>query len=141
MASDLSLNQSLDRIDRHISKMWRSDEVASRFMQLSFNEYDYLQSIQQLEKPRLSDLAQVMRVSKPSASNMASKLEKRGLLKRIPSPDDGRVVLLSLTREGKALMALDDEIFDRFTQRIRQAMTPEEYRTLERLLAKVCEHL
>lgn len=114
---------------------------ASRFMQLSFNEYDYLQTVQQLRQARLSDIASMMRVSKPSASNMITKLERRGLLKRAASPDDGRVVLVSLTDEGKTLMALDNEIFDRFTQRIKKQMKPTDYQTLERLLAQVCEQL
>ncbi|MFK0569571.1 MarR family winged helix-turn-helix transcriptional regulator [Endozoicomonas sp.] len=141
MPAKLSLSQSLDRIERHLNKMWRSDEVASRFMQLSFNEYDYLQTVQQLEQARLSDIASMMRVSKPSASNMISKLERRGLLKRAASPDDGRVVLVSLSDEGKTLMALDNEIFDRFTQRIKQQMKPADYQTLEHLLAQMCEQL
>ncbi len=135
------LGQSLAKIERHLSKLWRADENFSQFQQISFNEYDYLHAVKELGNPRLSDLAEVLSVSKPSASNMVSKLEKKGLLQRHSAPDDGRAVLIKLTTEGSKLMAMDDKVFQKLTEKVQSALTTSDYKNLERLLTEVCKQL
>ncbi len=141
MSSSQSLGQSLARIERHLNKLWRADEEATAFQQTSFNEYDYVHAVEELGTPRLSDLADTLCVSKPSTSNMVSKLEKKGLLERIPCPQDRRSVLVKLTREGKKLMALDDRLFNKLTEKVEHALSPGDFKTLERLLTSVCNQL
>jgi DNA-binding MarR family transcriptional regulator len=48
-------------------------------------------------------LAEELAVHQTSASLLVARLERRGLLKRIRSAEDRRVVLLSLTRQGRAI--------------------------------------
>ncbi|MGV4925766.1 MarR family transcriptional regulator [Streptomyces sp. BHT-5-2] len=43
-------------------------------------------------------------ISKGTLTGVARTLESRGLLRRTGHPDDGRLVLLSLTEDGEALM-------------------------------------
>jgi DNA-binding MarR family transcriptional regulator len=49
---------------------------------------------------RLTDLAEIERVAQPSMSTLVTGLERSGLAERQPSPDDGRVVLVTLTPAG-----------------------------------------
>ena len=49
---------------------------------------------------RLTDLAEIEGVSQPSMSTLVTGLERAGLAERRPSPDDGRVVLVTLTPDG-----------------------------------------
>lgn len=51
----------------------------------------------------IMDLAKHANLDKSQASRAAEALIKRGLIAREPSSEDGRVVLISLTNEGRAL--------------------------------------
>ncbi len=47
-------------------------------------------------------LADILRIRPSSVGEILAKLEAKGLICRTPSPEDGRVLLVSLTEEGKA---------------------------------------
>ena len=51
---------------------------------------------------RMSVLAMLVEGSLPRLSQVVSRLEKRGWVRRVPDPDDGRYTLAILTDEGKA---------------------------------------
>ena len=51
----------------------------------------------------IMELARHANLDKSQASRAAEALIRQGLVKREPSADDGRVVLVSLTAEGRAL--------------------------------------
>jgi DNA-binding MarR family transcriptional regulator len=51
----------------------------------------------------IMELARHANLDKSQASRAAEALIKQGLMKRDPSAEDGRVVLVSLTPEGRAL--------------------------------------
>lgn len=51
----------------------------------------------------IMELARHANLDKSQASRAAEALIKQGLVKREPSAEDGRVVLVSLTAEGRAL--------------------------------------
>jgi DNA-binding MarR family transcriptional regulator len=53
---------------------------------------------------RLTDLAEIEGVAQPSMSTLVNGLERSGLAERRPSPDDGRVVLVTLTPAGAAYL-------------------------------------
>ena len=141
MKQNLSLEASFALIERHLSKQWRSDEQAQTVQQMSFNEFDYLQAVDELHKPRLSDLAEHMQVSKASASNMVSKLEKRDLLQRTPSPDDKRSVLVQLTVQAQEILNLDNRIYLQTAEKIKSHMSSDDYKNLKQLLSLACQNL
>jgi DNA-binding MarR family transcriptional regulator len=51
---------------------------------------------------RMSVLAKLVEGSLPRLSQVVSRLEKRGWVRRVPDPDDGRYTLAILTDEGLA---------------------------------------
>lgn len=52
----------------------------------------------------ISRLAEAEQVAPPTMSKIVSALEQAGLVGRQPDPSDGRAVVLSPTREGRAVM-------------------------------------
>jgi len=66
------------------------------------------------EGPRpLTWLAEVEQVTQPSMSYLVGRMEAAGLILRSADPDDGRLVIVSITAAGRAALG---EIIDRRTQ-------------------------
>ncbi len=131
----------MDFLERQLARMWRDSGQIELANQLSFNEYDYLKCVHELKSPRLSDLAKQMNVSRPSATTMVQKLEKRGLVKRSPCPEDGRAFRLSITPKTLNILEKDREIYSALNNRIRKALPENELSRLEKLLSKVCDSI
>lgn len=53
---------------------------------------------------RITELAEVEGLAQPTVTVLIQKLEQRGWVKRDCTADDGRVVLLSLTRAGRTAL-------------------------------------
>ena len=51
-----------------------------------------------------SELAQRERIKRPTATRILGHLEGAGLVERVRDPEDGRASILSITREGRALL-------------------------------------
>lgn len=82
------------------------------------------------------DMANVLGIRTSSLNESIAKLERAGLVHREKSPEDGRVMLVYLTEEGKAQKFSEPEEPTAF-----DALTPEEQATMEGYLDRVIEGL
>jgi DNA-binding MarR family transcriptional regulator len=64
-----------------------------------------LATLDRLGPRRMTALAAREGVTKPAMTKLIGRLEEAGLVRRGPDPGDGRVVQVSITDEGGALMA------------------------------------
>ena len=64
----------------------------------------YLDVIQSLEKQdvhvKVSDIRDELNIPRPGVTRTVKEMEKKGYLRKIASPDDGRVTYISITEEG-----------------------------------------
>jgi DNA-binding MarR family transcriptional regulator len=51
-----------------------------------------------------SELAEIERVQRPTATRVVARLEQQGLVDRARDPSDGRVTLVSVSPSGRALL-------------------------------------
>ena len=107
--------------------------------QLSMREYDVLYTLAKCPEPiRLSELHGRVLLSQPALSRMVDRLAQRGLIRRDPDPADGRVVLLSLTDEGRAQQRRTGRPHALGVARaMRAALSEEEMEELRRLCGKL----
>ena len=56
-------------------------------------------------EPNMNELAKLLELDKSSVSGLIDRAERRGLVGRVPSRADGRVVLVRLTDVGRALVS------------------------------------
>ncbi|MDE3086179.1 MAG: MarR family transcriptional regulator [Acidobacteriota bacterium] len=83
-------------------------------------------------------IAERLLITSGSMTSMLDTLEKRGLIVRMPHPDDRRKLLVDVTPDGAAIVdALLPSLHQRERVVIEQALTGAEQRALLELLAKV----
>ncbi|XAS66026.1 MarR family winged helix-turn-helix transcriptional regulator [Micrococcaceae bacterium Sec5.7] len=110
------------------------------FKNLPLNEYDVLFTLSACPSGwlRLNELNDHVLLSQSSLSRLVERLEKRGLVERMPAPDDGRGVLLKLTQTGTELQKQigRDHVRD-ISALLTPALTAAEQRELARLTEKL----
>lgn len=131
------LNENLEKIERFASKIWRTQSKEDPIGQLSFNEYDYLKVIEAAKEPiRLTDLAEEMQVTKPSATTMVQRLERKGLVERLPSPEDARSKLVVLTAKAETGLEEESKIYQVMANTLESQLSEQEIEQLNLLLNK-----
>lgn len=138
----MTLTDSLKRLQWHMWHHWRQYAQHSGSMELSNSELDYLYALISAEHGlRLTELAERMNVSKASASAMASKLEARGYLQRLPCAEDGRAMRLLATAKSNALEQEERDVYVHTAASLAEHLSAEEMQQLSQLLAKACQSL
>ena len=82
-----------------------------------------------------------MGMESTSLSRTLKTMENQGLIRREPNPEDGRSVLIKLTKEGLEKRSLSKEVVIQFNQSIAEAVSEEDlesfYKVIELILNKV----
>lgn len=101
-------------LDEEEQRAWRSILRASHLIQVSMEEalavhrvsvgeYELLSMVSEAPggRMRMSALADLIVQSRSRVSHTATRLEKRGWVERVKTPEDGRGVVLAITAEGR----------------------------------------
>ena len=87
-----------------------------------------------------SELADIERVQRPTATRIAATLESEGLIARAPDPSDGRGSLLSISPQGRALLKRLRKRKNAYLSRRLREMDDADVEALERA-AEVLERM
>ena len=128
MAAWLAFLEVSHRLDRVIEQQLRQDAG------LSHAQYEILSRLESADggQLRMSDLADVIVVSRSGLTYQVTQLERAGLVRRRKCPSDERGVLAVLTGAGRAavrraapghLRVVRDYLIDALTPAQRSAMT------------------
>ncbi|MBD7979343.1 MULTISPECIES: MarR family winged helix-turn-helix transcriptional regulator [Oerskovia] len=129
--------ESLFRTQVALMRRFQADDI---WEELTMREYDVLFTLSTCPQggTRLRDLNEYVLISQPSLSRMAERLEQRGLVERVPAPDDARGTIVRLTPEGARLQK---EIGRKHVRTISAyvggALDTDELATLKGLLDKL----
>ena len=92
------------------------DEVTSRMLEAGFSDvrgaHGCVFGNIDPDGSRLTDLAERAHMTKQSVGEVATELERRGYLERVPDPEDGRAKIIRLTGRGREARALGFQIMD-----------------------------
>ncbi len=90
------------------------------------------------------ELSSLLMIDRATVSKMLAHLEKEGLIRRFPNPEDGRAVLLEITARGEELSKHLFEIMENYRSLALDGISPEDYRVaitvLEKVLANIRKH-
>jgi DNA-binding MarR family transcriptional regulator len=87
-----------------------------------------------------SELAEVERIKRPTATRILRGLEEEGLVERTPDPKDGRSALISLTGEGRERLRRLRQRKNAYLARRMRDLDPRDVATLERA-AEILERM
>ena len=100
-----------------------TEEETSKF---SNNDYYYLLVIKSLGRPKLSELANELSLTKPAVTAIVRKLEKIALVKKVQSNEDKRVYYLELTNKGNNILNGDQEVYEWVIKNIQDIVKNED---------------
>lgn len=107
---------------------------------LDSGEFDVIATLRRSGPPyclRPTELYRWLMISSGGLTARLTRLEKAGLVARLPDPEDARSTLVQLTAEGAALAERAFREDMAFESQVLAALTPEEAATLETLLRKL----
>lgn len=125
------LHRIVKQFDRGIAQAY------SEALGLSLSEARTLAAIGEFGPFLVIDLARFANLDKSQASRAADHLIKQGLVRREPSPTDGRAVLISLSAEGKPLFEKIMRIASSRHETLMSALSPQERAVMELALGKL----
>lgn len=87
-------------------RLWKEIEAGLARSQVSMAEYSVLALLARAGRDgmRMSDLARHRLMSTGGLTRLADRLERRGLIRRDPTPDDKRGFVSVLTPEGRTVL-------------------------------------
>ena len=133
----LQVTARLARIGRHVAL--REEEVFSRFG-LNRGEVGVLSALRIVGPPhRLSPtrLGKGLMLSSAGITSRLDRLERRGLVTRLPDPDDRRGVIVELTERGLELVDAAVGANTASEQQLLSTLDSRELGELETLLRKI----
>ena len=124
-------------ITRKIGEIEERAICESGLSDLSMRQMYYLETIQQMERPTATDLAQRLGLSKPSVTVIVRNLVENRYVQRVPSGEDKRLFYIELTDKGKDVLQRHDQFHENLAQYFSQSLTEAEVKKLIVLLSKV----
>jgi DNA-binding MarR family transcriptional regulator len=88
-------------------------------------------------EPGIQQLARHLHLDKSSVSGLIDRAERRGLVKRVAAPEDGRAVRVSATALGRRIMTEVERDVGRKLSSLAQTLNPREQTQLSRLSSKI----
>jgi DNA-binding MarR family transcriptional regulator len=103
-------------------------------------QYVILMSLAHGECSSASDLCKGISYDPGAMTRMLDRLERRGLVRRVPNPDDRRTFHLELTEEGKAVMPKLRAAGMKVLNRFLDGFSAREAQQFERFLLRMLDN-
>jgi DNA-binding MarR family transcriptional regulator len=91
-------------VQRAARALGRRFDEAFRPLGLTNQQFSLLMSLNRPEPPPMGPVAELLAIDRTTLTAALKPLERRGLLKVMPHPEDGRSRVLKLTTKGKKLL-------------------------------------
>ncbi|MGI9597978.1 MAG: MarR family winged helix-turn-helix transcriptional regulator [Acidimicrobiales bacterium] len=110
-------------------------------LDLNLSQASLLAYVEEFGPNSQTVLAERMGLGRASTGAMIDQLEPRGLIERMPDPDDRRVWLISITDDGRELVTRISKIDGVVREGLRDGITRRERQQLASLLVRIQRNL
>jgi len=131
------LVEIIARLSLEIGRMEESAKEQFNFNELTLTQMNYLETINNLHNPNLTELAREMNLTKPTVKVAIDKLIEKDFIYRVKSDDDRRSAHLHLTVKGKIINHMHDFAHKQMAELFTSKLNSEEISKLESLFEKV----
>lgn len=84
-----------------------------------------------------SQLSSIMLKDKPTMTRIIDVIVKKGLVERLPDPNDRRATLIHLTKTGYKRVKSAHEVVEQVRLDMSQLLNNKDFKDLERILARI----
>lgn len=125
-----------DLIGAIARRMDRLQALALSRTNLTAPQYMILANLHEKDGRPLGELADIMRCSKSTITGVVDTMERKGLVARVPNPEDRRSHLVRITPKGKALRKSSPEL-ESFFESCGPCLDVKEFERLRESLARL----
>jgi len=129
--------QLIGRVEKKLEQIHRETIKETN---LTTPQYVVLTLLWERDGRTFKELAAGVHCTPATMTGIVDTLEKKGLVVRVPNPDDRRSLLVKLTDDGEALQ-LSTPTLDRIFHSCCVGLAPDEARQLSQLLRKLDDSL
>lgn len=126
------LNELLVKLFKDINQIEERAIQTEGYKGVTTNDMHVIEAIGNGEARNMSSVAKTLSVTTGTLTISVNSLVKKGLVGRVRSEEDRRVVLVSLTEKGKAAYRHHKAFHDKMIQGIMAGLTEEEMQVLEK---------
>jgi len=127
----------IEKMSHEIVQMEEAAKEQFNFNELTLTQMNYLETINQLLNPNLTELSSEMNLTKPTVKVGIDKLIQKDLIYKVRSDEDRRSTHLHLTEKGKLINQMHDYAHRRLGALMIKHLEPAEKEQLEYLLDKI----
>lgn len=135
------LERLSDLIIEFYEKLSSWEQAVVRDTAITLPQMHTLEILGQQSPLRMKELAAKMGVTTGTLTVGVDRLEKQGLVARIPNETDRRSILVTLTEAGRELYHEHHAHHLHLTRELQSALTPEEAGQLQTILSKLTQAL
>jgi DNA-binding MarR family transcriptional regulator len=131
LVRDCCLCLHMQRAARNLARLF---DDALRDLDLTNGQFSLLMSLNRPQPPAMKAVSSLLAMDRTTLTAALKPLERRGLVRIEPDPDDRRSRLLILTPDGQQLLAEAFPIWQRMHAEIEKPFAPGEIEHLRRQL-------
>lgn len=131
------IKEGIARFSRLISEAEEKAKENSDAKDLTSTQINYLETIDQLGNPNITELSAFLGLKKPSVTIVVDRLIFKGCVYKTHSDDDRRSSHLHLTEVGRQINRRHDYAHDSLAELVASKLTKEELLLFSELLKKV----
>ena len=120
-----------------IGQMEEASKEQFNLSSLTHTQLHYLENINRLGNPNITELAIHLKLSKPTVKVAVDKLIEKDYIFKVQSDEDRRSAHIHLTEKGKLINQMHDYAHRRIAEFLSQKLNKEELNQLVLLLNKV----
>lgn len=132
----MGIEKEIDKL-LHVSELLEEElKSGKNFQHLTPKQLYCIQVINELNNPSLSELAKVLKLTKPTVTVMVDRLEENKYVNKIKSDKDKRTAHLHLTEKGLLAAQLHSNLHKLIAKKLSDRLNETEKQILEVLLKK-----
>jgi DNA-binding MarR family transcriptional regulator len=132
-----NLIQIVSKLSNLIGQVEEVSKEQFNLSRLTHTQLHYLETINSLGNPNITELALQLKLSKPTVKVSVDKLIDKDYIFKIQSDEDRRSAHIHLTEKGKLINQMHDYAHNRIVESISRKLSNDEVEVLVYLLNKV----